>query len=85
MAVNKDNNKMLQSMRKSQKIAFWMRMVYFFIATGLVFGAFYFIAPFLKSTLNIYQTFSNGLPDITKYSTYVEEFRTMFPNGNTEN
>jgi len=73
LLISKENNKLLLSVRRGLRIAFWMRVLYFFIATGLLFGAFYVVAPYLKSTVEVYQNFPSLMPNITDYAPYLRD------------
>lgn len=83
LSISKENNKLLLGMRRGQKIAFWMRVFYFLVVTGFIFGAFYVVAPFLKSTLEIYQNLPHTLPDIFDYVPYLKDIKDALPEGQT--
>jgi preprotein translocase subunit SecY len=44
-----DNNRMLQKMRKSQKNAAYMRIVYWLIIIILIIASMYFIVPYISN------------------------------------
>lgn len=79
--ISKENNKLLLGIRRGLRIAFWMRVLYFFIATGLLFGAFYVVAPYLKGTVEVYKKFPSLLPNITDYVPYLNDVKNVFPEG----
>jgi len=65
----KENNKMLRKIRRGQKWASFMRMVYWIIIIGVSIGAFYYLQPyieqmqsFIKSTGTTFDQFKNILP-----------------------
>jgi len=50
-----ENNKMLRKIRRSQKIASFMRIVYWIIIIGITAGAFYFFQPYLEQAKGFIQ------------------------------
>jgi len=83
LLISKENNKLLLGMRRGQRVAFWMRVFYFLVVTGFIFGAFYVVAPFIKSTLEIYQNLPHTLPDIFDYVPYLRDIKDVLPEGGT--
>ena len=53
-ALAKENNSMLQSLRRSQQWATIMSFVYWIFIIGTAIGAFYFIQPYLNQIKDIY-------------------------------
>jgi len=43
-----ENNKLLLSLRRTNRVAIGMRVLYWVIIIGLTFGAFYFVQPYLN-------------------------------------
>ena len=43
-----ENNKMLRKMRRAQKMASFMRIIYWLIIIGIGIGAFYFLQPYIN-------------------------------------
>lgn len=54
LELSRENNKMLRSLRNSQRWASIMRVLYWVAIIGISIGAFYFVEPYLKNLLNIY-------------------------------
>lgn len=50
LTLTEENNRMLKAMRRAQKIATVMRIVYWLIIIGIAIGAFYFLQPFIDQT-----------------------------------
>ena len=48
----KENNKMLHKIRRSQKVADLMRVLYWLVLLGIGIGAFYFIQPYVEQIQN---------------------------------
>ena len=46
-SLAEENNRMLRQMRRAQRIASFMRVVYWLIILGIGIGAFYFIQPYI--------------------------------------
>ena len=67
-----ENNKMLRHIRRSQKIASFVRIVYWLVIVGIGVGAFYFLEPYLNqaqkfikdsgATINQFKDLGNKLP-----------------------
>jgi hypothetical protein len=53
LALAEENNKILLSIRRSNRIALGMRALYWVVILGLTFGAFYFIQPYLNFLTNL--------------------------------
>ena len=56
LALAKDNNKMLHSMRRSMHVARAMSAIYWVFIIGSAIGAYYFIQPYLDQVLDMYDT-----------------------------
>ena len=54
VSLAEDNNKMLRSMRRSQRWTSIMRAIYWIIIIGSAFGAYYFIQPYIDQLMNVY-------------------------------
>lgn len=46
-ALAEENNKMLRHIRRSQKVANIMSIIYWLIIIGIAIGAFYFLQPYI--------------------------------------
>lgn len=67
--LSEENNKMLRHIRRSQKIAVFMRLLYWVVIIGISVGIFYFLQPyadrvqeFFKSAGDTVNQFKNILP-----------------------
>ena len=56
-----DNNKMLHSMRRSMRLASFVRALYWVLIIGSAFGAYYFIQPYLDQILSVYGGSTSGI------------------------
>ena len=54
LALSEENNQMLHRIRRSQKIAGWVRFIYWAIIIGASIGAFYFVQPYIDQLKDIY-------------------------------
>ncbi len=64
-----DNNKILHSMRRSQRWASVARGMYWLLIIGSAVGAYYFIQPYVDQLMGVYGGASstlNGLNDTLK-------------------
>lgn len=52
--LSEDNNKMLHSMRRSQRIASFFRVIYWLFIIGSAVGAYYFIQPYVDQLMEVY-------------------------------
>ena len=65
----KENNEILRKMRRAQKIADFMRFMYWIIIIGVTIGAFYFMQPYIEQMKGLIEkagisinSFNNLLP-----------------------
>jgi len=49
-----ENNKILRSMRRSQRVSSIIRFIYWVFIIGSAVGAYYFIQPYLEQIMSIY-------------------------------
>ena len=64
--LSKENNQMLQSMRRSMRIARLMSIVYWVFIIGSAVGAYYFIQPYVDEVIGIYGSTSEVLKGFNK-------------------
>jgi len=50
----RENNEILKSMKKSQRLSQIMRIIYWLFLIGTAFGAYYFIQPYIDSVKDLY-------------------------------
>ncbi|PIR38203.1 MAG: hypothetical protein COV34_01125 [Candidatus Zambryskibacteria bacterium CG10_big_fil_rev_8_21_14_0_10_42_12] len=74
LSLTRENNTMLHKMRRSQRIANIMRVVYWLILAGAAIGAYYFIQPYIEGA----QQFYNDVD--ARFTAVDEEFQ-----GNLQN
>ena len=58
-ALTKENNQILHGIRRSQRIASFMRALYWIIIIGITFGSFYLFQPYINKMLDLYSSISN--------------------------
>ena len=64
LALAKENNGMLHSLRRSMRVARFMSFLYWVLIIGSAFGAYYFVEPYIDQMKGIYGEASgllNGL------------------------
>ncbi|TSC77549.1 MAG: Uncharacterized protein G01um101424_343 [Parcubacteria group bacterium Gr01-1014_24] len=59
-----ENNKILRSMRRSQRISGIIRFVYWAFIIGSAIGAYYFIQPYLEQIMSIYGGAKSNLDSV---------------------
>ncbi len=59
-----ENNKMLHSLRRSMIFSRVLSFVYWIIIIGSVFGAYYFIQPYIDQLLDVYGGAKGNLEDV---------------------
>jgi len=60
-----DNNRMLAKMRKAQKNAAYMRVIYWLIFIVIAIASWYFIQPYLASLGNTYSSITGGASTVS--------------------
>ena len=56
LELTRENNKILRSMRKSQRVTTLFSFVYWIIILGSIFGAYYYFQPTIQKYTKILQT-----------------------------
>jgi hypothetical protein len=64
LALAEENNKILHSMKRGQRWASIMRVVYWVFIIGSAVGAFYLIQPYIDEVKSMYESVSDGLKGI---------------------
>lgn len=64
LELSQENNKMLRAMRRSQKIASFMRLVYWVIIIGASIGAFYVLQPYVDQAQKVIKDSSDTINNI---------------------
>ena len=57
-ALVEDNNKMLHHIRRSQRMASFMRAFYWIIIIGVSIGSFYYLEPYFNKVISLYNSIS---------------------------
>ncbi len=65
--LTKENNKMLHSLRRAQRWASIMRVIYWILILGISVGAYYYIQPHLDQILGLY----------TQNQSFIDKVRSM--------
>jgi predicted MFS family arabinose efflux permease len=66
LEIARENNQMLQSMRRSLRIQRLMSLVYWIFIIGSAFGAYYFIQPYLDDVIGVYGNTSDVLKSFSQ-------------------
>jgi hypothetical protein len=56
----KENNVMLRKIRRGQKWASFMRVIYWLIIIGISIGAWYYLQPWVDKVMNLYSQVSGS-------------------------
>lgn len=74
LELTRENNKILRSMRRSNRINSFIRYIYWIIIIGSAASAYYYLQPYINQLLLIYNDLNssvssikdkaNGLPDV---------------------
>ncbi len=59
-----ENNSMLRSMRRSNRLSTAMRVLYWVVILALSFGAYYFIQPYINATMDAYNQLSGSIKGV---------------------
>ena len=77
-AMTEENNKILHSMRRSNRISTIMRAIYWVIILLVGFGAYYFIQPYLTTMLNLYGQVQGGFPSVQGAQDAANSFKDLW-------
>ncbi len=61
LAISRENNKILKSIRRSARIGQLMQITYWLLIIGASVGAYYFIQPYLEQLLGAYSGVQEGV------------------------
>jgi hypothetical protein len=56
LTLNRESNAILKGIRRAQRRAEIMKVIYWIIILGITFGAYYFIQPYIESLMGYYST-----------------------------
>jgi hypothetical protein len=70
--LEEENNKMLRSMRRAQRIARVMSIIYWIFIIGSAVGAYYFIQPYLDP---IYSIFGKAKDNLNSVNGLLQSFK----------
>jgi len=76
--LEKENNKMLHSMRRSMLWARVMSIAYWLIIIGISIGAFYFIQPYFDKVIGLYNAISGTQQKTNTNSNSFQDFLKKF-------
>lgn len=64
LELTRENNKILRSMRKAQKVTTLFSFVYWIIILGSIFGAYYYFQPTIEKYVKVMQISVNTLQQL---------------------
>jgi hypothetical protein len=66
VTLAEENNKLLHSMRRSQRLSTIARVLYWVLIIGISFGAFYFLQPYVDQLKGVYSGAEDVLNNFKK-------------------
>lgn len=76
--ITEENNSILRSIHRTNKIGLTIKVLYWVIILGLSFGAFYFVQPYINSLTGVLD--NNGGTNktgISPYNSYTENIMDL--------
>ena len=67
LALTKENNEMLRSMKRSMRFARMMTIIYWVLIIGSALGAYYFIQPYIDQLMGVYNGAGDVLDNIKQF------------------
>jgi len=65
LKLTEENNKMLRKIRRNQIFSSWTKAIYWIIILGALFGAYYFLQPYINSFNKNIQNLQNTINNIS--------------------
>ncbi len=62
--LTRENHDMLKKVRRVQKNAMTVRVIYWLVIVSMAFGAFYYIKPYVESLVSVYTDTTNTIGNI---------------------
>jgi Trk-type K+ transport system membrane component len=80
--LTEDNNKILRSMRRSQRVSTVIRSIYWLFIIGASLGAYYLVQPYIDTVFGAYKnaisTFQGVGQDIDKVQNAADSLKDVF-------
>ncbi len=51
-----ENNKILHSLRRTARVGFFVKLLYWIIVFGIAAGAFYYVKPYMEQLMKVYDS-----------------------------
>jgi hypothetical protein len=64
VSLAEENNKLLRAMRRSARIASFMRALYWLIILASIFGTYYFIEPYIDAITESYAGMKDNIANV---------------------
>ena len=81
--LTRENHDMLKKVRRVQKNAMLIRVLYWFVIVAMALGAFYYIKPYIENLISVYtnttDTFSNleqNIPDVGNINELLKQIQS---------
>ena len=76
-----ENNKMLRSMRRSARLASFLRLLYWLIILGTAFGVYYYTQPYLDAIIKSYNGMKENIETVKNISTKLPSLPSWLSGG----
>lgn len=80
--LTQENNHMLKSIRRHNRFAGFMRLIYWIIIIGAAIGSYYYIQPFIDPLLDSYRSIKEAGSKINNFSSW-DKVKGYFGGSNT--
>ncbi|MFA6227197.1 MAG: hypothetical protein WC631_01815 [Candidatus Paceibacterota bacterium] len=71
--LSEENNKILRSIRRSNRLSSFFRVIYWIIIIVAAFGTYWFIQPYLNMVSNVYSGIQNDLKTVKNATTKITD------------
>ena len=82
--LTKENNKMLRTIRRKQKWASFMRLMYWLIIIGISIGAFYYLQPYIYKLESIINSTMDSINDLKNVNDSVKDSQNQLKGVNLD-
>lgn len=81
--LTKENNKMLRSLKTHANVGLTMKVLYWVIVLGFVFGAYYYLQPIMDLFTGNANTTDEAVSRFSEITPIISRFKDFFTSLNT--
>lgn len=81
-ALTEENNSILKSMRRHNRVGAFMRLIYWIIILGAAVSSYYYLQPFIEPMINSYKSIKEAGSKINNFSSW-DKLKGYFGETNT--